>query len=159
MSQAIVRIQQGSFTFAFSLLQQFITVCPDDVWTKKFGGWPVWQQVYHTLAAMEFFVAAPEYEPVKGLVAPEVTMLKVVGEHSVDKAQMKAFAKDVKAVADAYMDTLTDADLAQKAEGASLRMGNEMSHAAVVALMIGHVLYHLGSCDAALREQGLKGVF
>ena len=159
MSQAIVQNQRGNFDFAFSLLMQFIDVCPDDTWAKKFGGWPIWQQVYHALNAVDFFISEPGAEPVKGLVAKEVGSLSVVGDTPVSKADMKAFAAKVKAAADGYMNALSDADLTQKAAGASARMGRDTLHATVVALSIGHIFYHLGSCDAALREQGLKGVF
>ena len=159
MSQAIVQNQRGSFDFAFSLMMQFIEVCPDDTWAKKFGGWPIWQQVYHALNAVDFFISEPNAEPVKGLVAPEVGNLKTVGEAPVSKADMKAFAAKVKAAADGYMNALTDEDMTKQAAGATARMGRETLHATVMALMIGHILYHLGSCDAALREQGLKGVF
>lgn len=159
MSRAIVENQRGSFEFAFSLLHQFMDVCPDTIWNKKFGGWPIWQQVYHALNAMDFFIAAPDAESVKGLVSPEVGFLKVQGATPVSKADMKAFANLVKTAADGYMDALTDADLATLAEGATRRMGRETRHATVMALMVGHLFYHLGSCDAALRENGLTGVF
>jgi len=159
MSRAIVENQRGSFDFAFSLLQQYMEVCPDEIWNKKFGGWPVWQQVYHALNAVDFFIAAPGAEPVKGLVPAEVGSLKVQGEKPVSRDEMKEFAKLVKSAADGYMNALNDADMTKISEGATARMGRETRHATVMALMIGHILYHLGSCDAALREQGLKGVF
>lgn len=38
-------------------------------------------------------------------------------------------------------------------------MDRETPHATVMILMTGHILYHPGSCDAALRENGMKGVF
>lgn len=159
MSQAIVAIQRGSFDFAFSLMGQFIDVCPDEIWTKKFGGWPVWQQVYHALNAVDFFIAEPGAEPAKRLAAPEVGSLLAQGETPVSRDAMKQFAAQVKSAADGYMSALTDADMACVADGATKRMGRETLHATVMALMIGHILYHLGSCDAALREHGLTGVF
>lgn len=159
MSRAIVETQRGSFDFAFSLLRRFMDVCPDAIWNEKFGGWPIWQQVYHALNAVDFFIAAPDAEPVKGLVSPDVGSLKVQGATPVSKADMKAFADMVKAAADGYMTALTDADMTTPAAGASKRMGRETRHAAIMALMVGHLLYHLGSCDAALRENGLTGVF
>jgi uncharacterized damage-inducible protein DinB len=159
MSRAIVDTQRGSFDFAFSLMMQFVDVCPDALWNKKFGGWPIWQQVYHALSAVDFFIAAPGVELIKGLTPPEVGSLSVQGDTPVAKDAMRQFAAQVKAAADGYMSALTDADMPTKAEGASLRMKRETVHATVMALMIGHLLYHLGSCDAALRENGLKGVF
>lgn len=159
MSRAIVENQRGSFDFAFSLLSQFMDVCPDEIWNRKFGGWPIWQQVYHALNAVDFFISAPGAEPVKALVSPDVGSLKVQGESPVTRAEMKEFASLVKSAADGYMNALTDAGMITLAEGATQRMGRDTLHATVVALLIGHILYHLGSCDAALRENGLKGVF
>ena len=159
MSQAIVQNQRGSFDFAFSLLMQYIDVCPDDTWSRKFGGWPIWQQVSHALNAVDYCIPEPNAEPVKALAAPEIGSLSVAGETPISKADMKDFATKVKAAADGYMNARTDADLTKKAEGASARMGRETLHATVMALMIGHILYHLGSGDSALRENGLKGVF
>ena len=159
MSRAIVENQRGSFDFAFSLVNQFMDVCPDEIWNKKFGGWPIWQQVYHALNDVDFFISAPGAEPVKGLVSPEVGSLRAQGETPVSRADMKEFATLVKSAADGYMNALTDADMTKVAEGATKRMGRETLHATVMALMIGHILYHLGSGDAALRENGLKGVF
>ena len=159
MSEAIVKSQRGNFDFAFSLMMQFIDVCPDATWTKNFGGWPIWQQVHHTFAAVDFFISEPDAVPAESLVPQAVTFLATVGDTPVSKADMKAFAYKAKAAADEYMNTLTDAQLTQKATGASERMKRETTHASVMALMVGHLLYHLGTCDAALREQGLKGVF
>ena len=159
MSRAIVENQRGSFDFAFSLLQQFMDVCPDEIWNKKFGGWPVWQQVYHALNAVDFFISEPGAEPVKALVSPEVGSLKEQGDKPVSRSGMKEFAALVKSAADGYMNALTDADMVRVADGATKRMGRETLHATVMALMVGHLPYHLGSCDAALRAHGPKGGF
>lgn len=159
MSQAIVQSQRGSFDFSFSLLMQFIDVCPDEIWNKKFGGWPVWQQIYHTLGAFQFFLSSPGTEAIAGLVAQDVGTLAVQGDSPVSKEAMKDFAAQVKAAADAFLSTLTDADLTAKAEAVSARMQRETPYATVMVMMSAHILYHLGSCDAALREHGLKGVF
>lgn len=159
MSRAVVENQRGSFDFAFSLMQQFMEVCPDNIWNAKFGGWPIWQQVYHALLTVDFFISEPGNAPITPLATPEVGRLDAQGETPVDKAAMKELAARVKSAADGYMNALTDEDMLRKAEGATRRMGRETLHATVMALMIGHLLYHLGSCDAALREHGLKGVF
>lgn len=159
MSRAIVEIQQGSFGFSFGLIEQFIDVCPDEIWGEKFGGWPVWQQIYHALDAIHFFVAAPDAAPVTGPAPQAVGSLAEQGGAPLSKAEIKAFAQEAKAASDAYMNGLTDELLPQLAEGASKRMGRDTPHAVVMALMSSHLLYHLGSCDAALRQNGLQGVF
>lgn len=162
MSRSIVVPLQGSFEHSFSLLLKFIEVCPEDVWQKKFGGWPVWQHVYHALATMDFFVIGLEEEHIKGLFAPEAGNVGNF-EHTPDKAPSKAamqeFAALVKTKTDAYINGLLDTDLSGKNEGFSTRINMDMTHASTLSILSGHILYHLGSCDAALRERGLKGVF
>lgn len=162
MSRSIVTALQGSFARSFSLILQFIEVCPEDIWQQKFGGWPVWQQVYHTLASIDFFVLGLDEEHSKGLFAPEagnVGNFENTPEKGPSKAAMQEFAAVIKAKADAYIDGLLDADLSGKNRGFSARINMDMSHASTLSILSGHILYHLGSCDAALRERGLKGVF
>lgn len=159
MSREIIQSQRSNFDFAFSLLERFIDICPDAIWETRFGGWPVWQQAYHALTSIEFFILAPDRQPSAALAPGEVGSLAAVGGAPVARERMKAFAADMKNAADAYLDGLADSSLACKAEGASLRMGRDVTHAMVIILLAGHILYHLGSCDAALREQGRAGVF
>ena len=49
--------------------------------------------------------------------------------------------------------------LAKKDEALSAGMGAEATNAMAVSMLAGHIFYHLGSCDAALRDNGLEGVF
>ena len=159
MSNAIVRSQQGNFEFTFSLTMQFIDACPEEIWREKFGGWPVWQQIYHGLGVLDFFTRSTAAEAVVGPCPAASSLDSVADCPAPSKAEMKAFAQKAKAVTDAWLQGLTDADLPCKHEGASARMGNEFTNAGIMVLLSGHLLYHLGSCDAALRQHGLKGVF
>ncbi len=159
MSNAIVHAQRGNFEFAFSLAMQFIETCPEEIWREKFGGWPVWQQMYHGLSATNFFIIPAGAESDPG-PCPEGTSLSAVAECAAPtKTAMKLYAQKVKAAADAWIGSLNDAALPQIHEGASARMKREFSNAGIMVLLTGHLLYHLGGCDAALRQHGLKGVF
>ena len=159
MSQNSVSGLKAAFDRSYGMLQQFIEVCPDDIWKKKFGGWPIWQQLYHGIGAVNFFILPP------GAAFPEmpfpqnVGSLEVTPDTPADKAVLKACAVQLKTAADAYFASLTDEMLGEKNEGLSQRLNIPMTHATTAAMLTGHSLYHLGACDAALREQGLKGVF
>ncbi len=162
MSRAIVTNLQGAFNRSFGMLEQFIEVCPWDAWVKQFGGWPVWQQVYHAASSIDLFVLEEGGQPSPPLFEPEIGGLKKVPDEELTappKAVMQEFAAAMKAKANAYIDGLSDADLAQKNPGLSARVKTDMTHAVTLAMMAGHAFYHLGACDAALRDQGLKGVF
>ena len=159
MSNAIVRAQQGNFEFACSLVMQFIDACPDEIWRETFGGWPVWQQLYHGIAATEYFILGENAQRDTGPCAEGASLAVTAGCPAPSKAEVKAYAQKIKAAADAWIATLNDAALPQKHEGASSRMKRDTSNANLMVLVTGHLLYHLGSCDAALRQHGFKGVF
>lgn len=163
MSRSIVDGQKAAFEHAYGLMARFIEVCPEDIWAKKFGGWPVWQHVYHALGSCQMGLRDGE-TPEPGLYPPEVNMLENSPDNAPMKTDMQEYATRLKAKADAYFDTLKDADLSGVNQKLTDRMKargvtQEFSHTQTLAMISGHILYHLGSCDAALREGGLKGVF
>ena len=159
MSKIITQSLEGGVMHAFSLANEFIKVCPDTIWGKKVGGWPVWQQLFHTFGAIDFFLRdadAAEEPPVFG---EGVTELKVSPAEAPSKDKVREYIEKKQAQVQAYAAKLDDAALAEKHEGLSKRFGRDVTHAGTLALIASHTMYHLGSCDAALRENGLPGVF
>ncbi len=159
MSRTAVAGLQGNFEHVFGLAMQYIDVCPDAIWGKKFGSWPVWQQLYHSLSSVDFFLRPEGVPQAKALYEPAVGDFKETPAPPADKAAFRTFAAGVKKVVDEYCTSLTDAKLGEINAGLSKRFGRDFTHAATLSLISGHIFYHLGSCDAALRENGLKGVF
>jgi hypothetical protein len=160
MSTAAAQSLRQNFVHAWGLLEQFIKVCPEHIWVQTFGGWPIWQTVYHALVTIEFFVRQkgdPRYDLPCSREAGSLN--EVHTGPAVSREEMLRMHGDLKAVALSYMDGLTDAGLGELNEGLSARMPSPFTHAATCSLLAGHTLYHLGTCDAALRQEGLKGVF
>lgn len=159
MSNSIVTAAQGPFQNAYGLLTKYIDACPDEIWKEKSGGWPVWQQVVHDLSAICFLTDTHEDAPISLPCDPEAARLLIQGTTPATKADVKAYAEQCKARADAYIARLTDADLAALNEPLSARIGFPVPHAATLGMLASHTMYHLGSCDAALRNHGISGVF
>ena len=159
MSQAIVSSLRGPIDHAFVLMGDFIAACPDDLWVEKKGGWPIWQQLYHNITAVDFFIEVKGESPAPPLASGEVCGLEEVGTAPLTKDQIKQACGAVKARVDKYVAALNDEDLAKRNEALFARAKMDMSYAATLSLLAGHTLYHLGSCDAALRDRGLPGVF
>ncbi|MDR1857446.1 MAG: DinB family protein [Desulfovibrio sp.] len=157
--KAVVQALRGPFEHSCSLVADYIDKCPDAIWTEKNGGWPVWQQIAHTLAVMDFFSDAPGREPLAPPCSVETAMLKHQGADLVSKDAMKAYMGKVKARADAWLDSLDDGALAAVNAHISGKMGRDMANGALVVMLSSHTQYHVGSCDAALRDHGLPGVF
>lgn len=159
MSNGIVMAAQGPFQHAYGLLSAYIDTCPDDIWKEKNGGWPVWQQVVHSLSAFGFLVNGSDEAFMPMPCTPAVAQLAEQGTTPVSKADVKAYAEKCKARADAYIASVQDAELGTDHPGATARLGRSMPHVAVISMLASHTMYHLGSCDAALRDHGMPGVF
>lgn len=159
MSKVITQSLTGGVQHAFALSNQFVDVCPEAVWGKTFGRWPVWQQLFHAYAAVDFFLRDPSAAAEASIFPEGVGDLKTTMDDAPAKSVVKDYFAQAQKRANDYMDGLDDAKLAQKHEGAGARFGRDVTHAALVALIASHTMYHLGSCDAALREAGLPGVF
>ncbi len=160
MSNAVVSSLKSAFDRSCGMLEQFIDVCPDEIWNKKFGGWPIWRQIYHAVGTIDFFVAQSAADFGSKPLAPEAGNLSAdYSGPAATKAQVKTLMTAMQAKAEAYFAGLTDASLAGKNEGLSSRLNMDFSHATTCSMLAGHALYHLGSGDAALREAGLKGIF
>lgn len=158
MSQAVINALKGPIDTSFDMLNQFIDVCPDDLWGEKNGGWLVWQQVYHSISAVDFFIAYDgEKEP--PLAKEEVADLAEVADAVVSKEKIKAACAAARERLGRYLASITDDDLPKRNEGVFTRSQWEITHAGTLSFIAAHNLYHLGSCDAALRNRGLKGVF
>ncbi|MDR0238707.1 MAG: DinB family protein [Deltaproteobacteria bacterium] len=162
MSQALIAGPRTAFEHAYGLMIQFIEVCPEDIWLESFGGWPIWQQVYHALG-LQFLTLQEGETPEPDLCPPEVGSFKRTPDKAPAKKDVLDYAARMKAKADAYINALRGADLSGVNQGLTNRMkdynGGEFSHSLTLSMLSGHLLYHLGACDAALRQRGRKGVF
>lgn len=153
-----VQALAGSFERGFMLLSKLLEDCPDELWGKRGKGFPYWQHLYHVFDVMDFFVL-----PRDGAFGPrpctaDESMFRSTPDTPLSKDELRSFGQRMKADADRWIQSVSDADLAKKHEGCSSRMGADMTNATVLALLIGHNMYHIGCLDTIRREAGLKGV-
>ena len=159
MTNTVLSGLKGTIDMSFKLLGDFMEVCPEDIWAETSGGWPVWQQVYHIVTAVDFFLDAPDAPEAQYLAPGEITSLRVKAENTMDKDEIRAaFTRAVEKV-NACVAGLTDAALAEPNKGVFARARMEMNMAGTLSMLAAHTLYHLGGCDAALRNHGIPGVF
>jgi uncharacterized damage-inducible protein DinB len=159
MPQTIVLSMKENVDFAFSLVEKFIEVCPEKIWILRFGRWPIAQQIYHALSAVDFFIRDAQGKHLMDNPFPVVADLNVIADELPNQLQTAALLLQAKKALDHYTGSLSDELLGQKDAGASQRRGRDVTYANIMMLLAAHTLYHLGSCDAALREHGLNGVF
>ncbi|MDL2307728.1 DinB family protein, partial [Desulfovibrio sp. OttesenSCG-928-C06] len=149
MSKDILNGMIAIYDRANGLLEKFIEICPEKIWAEPKGKFPVWQHVYHCYSSAGFFLAGEGNKPVDSPFAPAVASFDEIPAIPGDKATIAAYGKDMDAFIRAYFATLNDADLGKLNEGLSDRIKAPMSHSATISLLIGHIFYHFGHCDAA----------
>ena len=89
----------------------------------------------------------------------DALMLRTQDVPALGKTALRDYAATVKARVDNWIAGLEDADLARTNVVLSAKLGRETSYAATLVMLASHTDYHIGSCDAALRNHGLPGVF
>ncbi|MDR2406010.1 MAG: DinB family protein [Deltaproteobacteria bacterium] len=155
MTETIVDALKTITSGNYSLFDRFLNESPKDIWESKFGGWPIWQQFVHTLFVNVMFLpTAPQKDFLPG-VSLEISTLKEMGTTPFSQESAKKSYEEIKRATFDYLDTLKDADLTSLGK----KMGEtEFSHLKIITLLNGHLMYHLGIFDAALREKNLPGI-
>lgn len=158
MTKEFVAVLRFGSTNAMALIDKFWNICPENIWHKRAGGWPVGQQFYHLLSSSIFFLDSVKPEPVAN-PDPKGGHLKDDRDYCPSKADARKLYDSFAVALNNVLEALNDADLLKKNEGVSKMFGRDINNAQVLNLMVSHMLYHLGSCDAALRNEGLVGAF
>ena len=139
MSQTTINALKGPIDNSFALLNQFMDVCPDDLWGEKSGGWPVWQQVYHAISAVDFFIAY-EGEKEAPLAKEGVADLAEVGDSVVSKEKIKAACVAAQERLGKYLASITDEDLPKRNEGVFASSQWEITRAGTLSMLAGQNL-------------------
>lgn len=158
MSKAFVDVLRFGSGHALQLCNKFLEICPEDIWRQKDGGWPVGQQFYHLLLASGKFLAGMGESGVEN-PDPKGGQLSDDRTYCPSKDAARKFFNNISLGINKLLDRLDDEELLQKNQQFSQMLGKEVNNAECLNLMVAHMLYHLGSCDAALRNAGLEGAF
>ncbi len=146
------------FDRVYGMLEALTENCPDDLWGKKVGGFLYWQQLYHVFALVDAFVEMPGKKPADLPYPAEVARLLRDEPQAPSKAEVLKVAKAMQALGDSFLESLTEEDMWKKHEGRSQRLGRDVNVHEALLLLVGHGYYHVGICDSALRDRGIKGM-
>lgn len=158
MSNQFVLPYKEGLDRTLALYEKFLRICPEEVWNEKFGGWYVSQQLYHAIGASSTFAATFTGEPITGY-QQEAGQLTRGNEITPTMQQAQQLLEAVNLALQKTFEILKDDDLLKLNPRACKGMGREITNARVLGLLDGHMLYHLGTCDAALRQRGMEGAF
>lgn len=165
MEDKFAAVEKDSLDLAFSLYEKFLEICPEDVWQEHFGGRPVAQQIYHAISASAIYLQSLTGEQIANDFPeaidpfPEAGLPPREDRFLPAKAEALRFLRTIKSSVDQLFCRLKEAELLQLNEPISKFLGGKINNAGALAIMAAHMLYHLGSGDAALRARGIPGAF
>ena len=159
MSDPVIACFQAEFERFFAMVEKQIEVCPDELWEKKAGGWPFWQQIFHNLACIEIYALPEGSASQQTMYSKQVAMLSEQPAKPMSKAAMKDFAATMRKVADQFFATMSAETLTAKHAAMSKLLNRDMANQNALIAMVRHTCYHLGCCDSVLRDHGIPGVY
>ncbi|MDR0826593.1 MAG: DinB family protein [Desulfovibrio sp.] len=145
----------------WGMMEQQIEVCPDALWNKKAGGFVFWQQILHSVGCAEIYALEDPEPPLSVMseYSTDVVMLNKEPDTKVSKTKLREVSDRVKKLVLTFLDGLTPQSISGQHERMTRRMGRLQTRQHAAQALIRHCGYHLGGCDAALREHGVKGVY
>lgn len=159
MNDQIIDCFKEEFNRFFTLLEQQMDLCPDDLWNQKAGGFIFWQQHLHTLSCT-FLYSMPDGGFFESLpYKPGVLMLSEEPDFTLTKDEMRGWAQKAKSAAHEFIDRQTVSSLTGRHQLMSSLLKRELTNQSALIALIRHLCYHLGCCDTALRDRGLGGVY
>lgn len=158
MATTLTAMLKEVFNGNYTMLEKAIDACPDSAWEQNDGGFPFWQQAAHTYAGINFLLRAPGDAPIELGVNAAALDFNNKDATPLSRAEIKKLIRTTMDWGLRYFDGLSDEDLPKKHEGFSRIRGADVPVIAVISLVNGHAMYHLGVCDSVLRANGLPGI-
>jgi hypothetical protein len=153
LSRQTVSALEVHLGMSLEMLRLVVERCPDDsVWLAGSVDFPLWQQVYHTVFFVDFWLrenyAARSWRTVvfKKEITPHLG--KPSPEH-LSRMEMLGFLAAVSEKVKCYFAALDDPRLWQP-----ISLSKEITHADAIIGQIRHVMYHVGNCNRMLKEKG-----
>lgn len=153
-TDSIVRICKAQFFQAFTMMENMIEQCPEEIWSIKAGGFVFWQQILHTLSGSNYWMRQPgstfEEPFADRTVYPELDG-EPVGR--ISREEMTVYKDYVKDLCRDFFEGKDDSWLAEPSG-----IHDKISNLDVMLLQIRHIQYHVGHCNSILRDRGLEAV-
>jgi len=150
----IVQRLKPHFFLSFDMLETMIDACPDRLWNQKHGGFLFWQQVLHAFHGNQYWTRPLGKEFIEPfaprLVYPELDHDPV---DRVSQGEMRAWAAQIREQNQAFFADKTDAWLTEASA-----VQPSLTNLDVVVMQIRHLQYHVGHCNAILRENRVQAV-
>jgi len=139
------------------MMEHIVNNCPVDLWEAKNGGFPFWQQVYHSLESVDYWLRenynsiyddeAPKVWNPKKNVTAELNENIVASRDSLTKMELQHYLGCLYEKADTFFNNLNDNRLKMPIAEDNF----EFTYLDIINMQVRHVMYHVGHCICILR--------
>ena len=136
---------------SLKMLKKIIDNCPDNLWNKINGGFPFWQQVYHTIEGLDYwFNENGEYRfyDFKKKVSSD---LNINTEDYLTKCEIKIYLNFVLKRIKIFLKKIDDKKILSRSV-----INNKFRIMDIILIQIRHLQYHVGHCNSILRTNKIK---
>lgn len=144
-------IAEKQLSLSLEMLKNLIENAPDSVWNEKRGGFIFWQQIFHALTGALFWLRSEKgefQEPYAGQnLYPE---LDGEPQGQLSREQLLDLYREVLEEKELLFGKLTEETVIE-----SSPLYGKISSLDVIFGQVRHIMYHIGHCDAILRDQEL----
>ena len=151
-TNVLIKSIETRFFISFSMLEEILEICPDEIWNKKLSGFIFWQQLLHTFTGEHFWLREENNEFVEPFLDKNVyPELEKDPENILTKETLINFCKETNEIAKKWFKGKDDNWLKLPSKIYDKYTNND-----VIIEQIRHIMYHVGHCDAIFRENNIK---
>lgn len=152
--KTMINTTKKQFDLSFSMLEQMIEKCPDDLWNEKKGGFVFWQQLLHAFTGINFWLRTKNEEFIEPFADKKVyPELDNAPENQLTRSDIKEYKNFVKEIIEAFFGDKDDIWLVD-----SSILYDKITNLDVIFMQIRHIQYHVGHCNSILRENNREAV-
>ena len=144
-----------SFLKSYNGLTSLIDYCPDELWSKKCGGYLFAQQILHAVTCCVYYLRYEGdkeelNEPIIARIDQLHPGLEETAKEVLSKQELLELTEKFRTVIDSFFELL-EHRINEKSS-----VLKKQTNLSVVLMEIRHLSYHAGHLDSVLREKGLK---
>ncbi len=141
-----IEICRNEYHALIQMLQKEINLCSDDLWNKEIDEPPFWQQVYHTIYYLDFYLGDNSKKRPERFTVKENLNEKM--EETLSKQELLKYLADIEKKCDIVLENMTT----KKLEGKNSYFWTGPTLAHRLIYNIRHSQHHIGRLNSILRR-------
>ncbi len=157
MPRTVTEALQNQFDSTLHMARILIKVCPDEVWAASYNNVPFWQQVFHYVYFIDFWMRE-RYDDSewRSMIFDDAYDTDLYAESYegllVTREQMASYLDAIQTKTTRIFQQLNDETLAVPV----YNNDPQYTYADVIVGQIRHIMYNIGYLNGILRQQGLE---